>query len=280
VRFQQDTALQTINLREANYANFAAFGQKTQQSLLRSPRKGAATITGDLHGLLVEAGAKPPRTERGRWGCPACGKCRVSVDFSRSLFNCWTAGCNFHGSARSLAGRLGHRTDSPAWKKQVAAAARRLEVEERAHALRLKAHQAVAERFLVKMHQYQELYPALAQNIDQSDLLEKGLSTYSELLHLNAELFLLDVLPPLHMCEFVGGSEDSRERQIADVVSRDGVCVDGKFYELPPVLSPHSAGMVRGIEMTEESWRPNISPGGAEIGDDESLWNTDKAVKS
>ena len=236
-------------------------------------------MSGDLHSLLVEAAAKPPRTERGRWGCPACGKCRVSVDFSRSLFNCWTAGCNFHGSARSLAGRLGHRTDSVAWRKQAAVAARRHELEERAQALRVRVYQEVGEKFLVKMHQYQELYPTLAQNIDHSDLLEKGLSTYSELLHLNAELFLLDVLPPLPMCEFVGGSEDSRERQIADVVSRDGVCVDGKFYQLPPVLSPHSAGMVRAVGMREESWRPNISPGGAEIGNDEPLWNTDKEVK-
>jgi hypothetical protein len=57
--------------------------------------------------LLEHAGAHPPRYGR-KWDCPKCGghSC-LSVDEARGLFNCFHAGCDFHGNAEMLARRLG-----------------------------------------------------------------------------------------------------------------------------------------------------------------------------
>jgi hypothetical protein len=90
----------------------------------------------------------PARTERGRWACPLCAqRGRVPVDLSRGLFQCWTAGCAFHGSVHSLARRLGRKMDSPELREKAAAARRRHELEARAQVLRVQAHKAVAAEF-------------------------------------------------------------------------------------------------------------------------------------
>jgi hypothetical protein len=248
-----------LKLADANFAlNESKFCSTAQK---KSPGERAEIADLDLHSLLVEAGATAPRRERGRWNCPVCGKrSRVAVDFSRGLFQCWTAGCTFHGSVRSLAGRLGHKTDSPEWREKAAIARRRRELKERVRLLRRERFEAVTGEFWEKMREYEQLRGGVRHNIDQADLLERGLSTYSELLGLNAEMLLVEVLPDLELCEFLGAPERSRQTQIAEVVSQDAVFANGRFFELPPVRSRHSVADVPGVPMPD-GWIPGTAKG-------------------
>lgn len=213
----------------------------------------------DFRALLVDAGAKPPRTERGRWGCPTCGKRRVGVDFNRQLFNCWTAGCEFHGNIVTLAKRLGLDTDSREWRKARTKAAQRLETVERAEALRRRVYQATAEKFRGMLGIYSRVSTGILEGGNQADLLENGLNLYVDLLALSAELLLLDVLPPLPLCDFIGAAEPTRQRQIMEVVSREGVWIAERFHELPPIVPANPATPVSGVPMSDESWKPTIT---------------------
>lgn len=247
-------------------ARFAALSSKlcqtTQQNL---QRKGSEAADMDLHSLLLEAGATAPRREGGRWTCPVCaGRGRVAVDRARALFRCWTAGCAFHGSAYSLARRLGHETNAPEWLARAAAARRRLELEERAYALRVQACRAVGARFRAAVRENEALPAAVCRNTGQPDLLERALNVYADVLGLSAELLLLDVLPPLALCEFLGAPQHSRQAQIAEVVSQDGVLANGRFYELPPVRLRHTVAEVAGVPMSDGGM-PRISEEGWQV---------------
>ena len=210
----------------------------------------------DFHALLIQAGAREPRSRRGKWGCPGCGKLRVSVDLDRELYHCWSPGCGFKGNVLTLARQLGQETGSPEWRKKAAMAARWREIEERAEALRHRVYQELGVEFRGKRALYDVVRSRLRESVNEDDLLEQGLTLYSDLLHLNAELLLLDVLPPLELCNFIGAPDDAREKRIAQVVSQDGIFVDGNFHELPPVLSPHSAEVIRGVPMPDATWTP------------------------
>jgi hypothetical protein len=145
--------------------------------------------------------------------------------------------------------------DSPEWLERAAAVRRRYEVEERAHALRVQAYRAVAAEFREKGRAYDELRGARGQDIESLDRL---LRLYADLLALNAQLILLDVLPPLEVCDFLGASEDRRQAQIRQVVSRDGLFVNGRFFDLPPVSSRHSVADVPGVPMPD-GWIPGTA---------------------
>jgi ribosomal protein L37AE/L43A len=237
---------------------FAKFAMKSQQNLQNNPANPARSESPDLHALLLEAGAAAPRRERARWDCPVCGKrARVSVDFSRGLFQCWTSGCIFHGSAHSLARQLGHKMNSPEWREKAANARHRRELHERVRSLRLERYRVLVEELRGKMRSYEELRGRVLQNID---LLEQSLSTYSELLALNAEMLLVEELPDLELCQFLAASERSRQTQIAEVVSRDGVFANGRFFDLPSASLQHSVAGVLAFPMSDE-WTPRTSEG-------------------
>jgi hypothetical protein len=237
---------------------FARFAVISQQNLQNNQTNLARSESPDLHALLLEAGAVAPRRERARWDCPVCGKRgRVSVNISRGLFQCWTWGCSFHGSSHSLARQLGHRMNSSGWREKVAKAQRRRELHERVRSLRLECYRALVEGFQEKMRSYEELRGRVLQNID---LLERSLTIYSELLGLNAQMLLLEELPDLEFCQFLAASECSRQTHVAEVISRDGIFANGRFFGLPPVSSPHSVADVPAVPMSRpqrasHSWK-------------------------
>lgn len=85
--------------------------------------------------------------------------------------------------------------------------------------------------------------------------MDRLLRLYADLLALNAQLLLLDVLPSLELCEFLGAPEQSRQTQIAAVVAQDSVFANGRFFDLPPVCPQRSVAEVAGVPMPDESWR-------------------------
>ncbi len=237
---------------------FAKFALISRQNLQNNPANLASSESPDLHALLLEAGAMAPRRERGRWDCPACGKrARVSVDFSRGLFRCWTGGCAFHGSAHLLARQLGHNMNSPKWREKAANARHRRGLHERIRSLRLERYRVLVEELREKMRSYEKLRGRVLQNID---LLEQSLSTYSELLGLNAQMLLVEKLPDLELCQFLAASEHSRQTQIAEVISQDGIFANGRFIDFPPISSQYSVADVLAVPMSDE-WTPRISEG-------------------
>lgn len=65
---------------------------------------------GDFLGLLIRSGAVPPRSGRGKWTCPECGRNTLSVNINIGAFKCFHAGCMFKGRVGTLLWRLGlHR---------------------------------------------------------------------------------------------------------------------------------------------------------------------------
>jgi len=208
----------------------------------------------DFQALLIQARAREPRSKRGKWGCPVCGKLRVSVNLDRRVYHCFTAGCAFSGNIMTLARHLGLKVDSVEWRKKAAETATRLEYEERGNALRSQAYQNVAKRFLATMRVYGKVRGATLENSNQSDLLENGLNLYADLLGLSAELLLLETLPVVDVCRFISAPEPTRQEQIMEVVSRDGLWVEGKFFELPPVVSAQLTAGVSSVPIPEEKW--------------------------
>jgi hypothetical protein len=159
----------------------------------------------------------------------------------------------------TLARQLGHATDSAQWRKRASENARRAEWERRVRNLRVRAHQEAVEAYQAVMGHYAEVRDTLGEDVD---LLERGLMLYADLLHLGAKLLLIEVLPSPELCQFLGASEDYSQRQIAKVISDDGIFLNGKHFELPPVCSPHSTLEVVGVPMPER-WTPGTAKGAA-----------------
>lgn len=209
----------------------------------------------DFQALLVKAGAVEPRSKRGKWRCWLCGKVRLSVNLDRQLFHCFTSGCACSGNMTTLANQLGYKMNSPEWVKKASEGARRHQAEERAEALRRKVHQSVGERFRATMRMFDKVRAAILESGGQSDLLENCFNLYADLLGLSGELLLLEILPSLQLCEFIGGPEPTRQKMVMEAISRDGVWVDGRFHALPPVVFAHSTADVLGVVIPDEQWR-------------------------
>jgi len=84
------------------------------------------------------------------------------------------------------------------------------------------------------------------------------LMLYADLLYLGAKLLLIEALPSPELCHFLGASEDCSQRQIAKVISEDGIFLNGRHFELPPVCSLHSTRQAVGVPMPD-GWMPGTA---------------------
>lgn len=201
----------------------------------------------DLEGLLRHAGSKPARYGK-RWDCPSCGKSgRVSVDFGKSVYHCWHAGCSFKGSAFTLARSLGFASPTP----QQAQTYRR-ERDEAETAAR-----CFAERLWERRH---ELYAEHRELLDirrgahsrlQSDPQNKIAWDALRFVHgqtpiVRVELLLLESAPVGERLEFIHAPSAKRAEHLQKIVERDGLTShDGRFLEIGDPATMGSPWRVR-----------------------------------
>ena len=79
---------------------------------------------------------------------------------------------------------------------------------------------------------YCELRRCLESSPQNSAKLEKALLVYSNLVELDAEMLLMESLPLVEAVEFLASPKRDRHQIVMGVVSRGGVAIGEKFFEV------------------------------------------------
>ena len=187
----------------------------------------------DLPTLLERAGAKPPRYGRGKWRCPKhSGSPSLSVDIARGSFNCHHAGCDFHGSAHSLARQLGL-----ARRLSSAEYAELRQQRERADRVARKLYELVRGRrfeLLDELHRLNRLqqwaHDAGPEQVETWDALAKVFDARPGVL---AELTILERYGAAGLIRFLQADRTTRHAEIRKVVERGRLQdSEGRFVEI------------------------------------------------
>jgi hypothetical protein len=177
----------------------------------------------DLSTLLVRAGAQSPRYGRGKWRCPKhTGSPSLSVDTESCLFNCHHAGCDFHGSAATLARQLG-LTRRLSWAEYRDIRQSRERADRAARALYERAKMRWSE-LLDHLHTLDRLEIQAHDGGPNCPTTWGALAlVYAQRPGALAELALLENAGAAELVRFLSAGGTAREVMLAKVIERGGV---------------------------------------------------------
>lgn len=151
---------------------------------------------------------------------------------TRGLYHCFTVNCPFSGNATILARSLGVRADLPEWRRAAVKSIQVANLVAKGERVRSDRTGRLATHYRTNMRDYCDLRRYLETSPQNSSKLEKTLLVYSKLIELAAEFLLLEVLPLVETVEFIASPPRNRHKTIMGVVSRGGVAVGERFFEL------------------------------------------------
>ena len=179
--------------------------------------------------LLTRAGATLRPNDRA--DCPKCGK-RRAVSYTRELYCCHHAGCDFNGNDFRLARDLGLLLrPSPAELE------RRMEARERAK----KAAELIGRRIKAETFELQGEHRSLLDvhyaaeerlKANPNDAVGRDLKAYAERERLKvlSTLAVLEDAPPGERLAFLNADNAEREKVVAGVIETGGLCNSRKQF--------------------------------------------------
>lgn len=183
--------------------------------------------------LLHQAKAVPPARGRGKWRCPECGHQTLSVNEQKQLFNCFHAGCDFHGGMGALRRRLGlHREWLPR-QEFLRKKRERMRADRTAGQLYAtwKEHWSVQTDILRTLYDLEDSAHRLGPD-DPRTWPALGI-VYESRPKAHAVLLILEDSPIPRLVQFLRSEPKARKADIEHVIVNGGIHdSEGRFIEL------------------------------------------------